>query len=101
MLYEGGAVASFNLSGTLVPSAEYASHGALWGGGGAEAALSMSLLTMALASLLLGVALIYLGARFGLPEPESARRHACALTRRARLAWCVSCGRPARRRGHR
>ena len=67
VLYEGGGIATFNLTGALTPSAEYASQ-ALWSGGsGAGDALSTSLLTMALASLLLGLALLCIGARFGLP----------------------------------
>jgi hypothetical protein len=67
VLYEGGGIATFNLTGALTPSAEYASQ-ALWSGGsGAGDALSTSLLTMALALLLLGLALLCIGARFGLP----------------------------------
>ena len=67
VLYEGGGIATFNLTGALTPSAEYASQ-ALWSGGsGAGDALSTSLLTMALVSLLLGLALLCIGARFGLP----------------------------------
>ena len=64
VLYEGGAVASYNLTHALVASAEYAAGGAT-PPVGERLSLSAILIGLAVLALLLGVTMLSLGMRLG------------------------------------
>ena len=67
ILYEGGALASYNLTSALVPSAEYAAGGTTSTSTITHrSSLSIALMTVAIVALVIGISMLFVGLRLGL-----------------------------------
>ena len=72
ILYEGGALASYNLTSALVPSAEYAAGGTTSTSTITHrSSLSIALMTVAIVALVIGISMLFVGLRLGLTGTDS------------------------------